>query len=397
MIIQPKTRGFICTTAHPLGCAEYVQEGINYIRQKGLIQNGPKKVLVIGASSGYGLASRLVAAFGCGSETIGVFFEKEAEEKKTATAGWYNTVAFEEKAKKEGLYTKSFNADAFSNETKESVAQTIQKDLGKVDLVIYSLASPRRTNPHTGRVAKSVLKPIGKDFKSKSINLEKGQFEIVTFSAATEEEIHQTITVMGGEDWELWIDCLKKYGVLAQGVKTVAYSYIGPEITRPIYRDGTIGKAKEHLEATAKKLDECLKKMGGRALVSVNKAIVTQSSSAIPFVPLYLILLMKIMKEKGLEEGPVEQVYRLFTSRLFAGRQIPVDQQGLIRMDDWEMRPDVQEEVRNYWMRLDEQNLDGLLDLKGYQEEFLKLFGFGFQKTDYSADVNPFIPIPSIQ
>lgn len=388
MIIQPKIRGFICTTAHPVGCAKYIQDQIDYVRNHGLMKNGPQKVLVIGASTGYGLASRVVAAFGCRAATIGVFLEKEAENSRTASAGWYNSVAFEQKAQKAGLYAKSLNVDAFSDEAKAAVIGFIKKDLGKVDLVVYSVAAPRRQHPKTGQIAKSVLKPIGASHTSMSLDVSTHTLETVTLPAATQEEIDQTISVMGGEDWEYWMDALEREKLLEEGVVTVAYSYIGPEITKSIYRNGTIGRAKDHLEATAHELDERMKKIRGRALISVNKALVTQSSSAIPVIPLYFVLLNKVMKEKGVYEDCIAQVHRLFSTRLYAGGPILVDEKGLIRMDDWEMRKDVQSQVRSNWEKLNDKNLDQFADMEGYHKEFLKLFGFGFEGVDYAADVD---------
>ncbi|MBI5415838.1 MAG: trans-2-enoyl-CoA reductase family protein [Candidatus Omnitrophica bacterium] len=390
MIIEPKIRGFICTTAHPVGCAWSVQEQIDYVCQHGKIAGGPRKVLVVGASTGYGLASRVVAAFGCGAGTIGVFFEKEAEPRRTASAGWYNAVAFERKAQQAGLYARSFNGDAFSDEIKQKVVEAIRKDLGQVDLILYSLASPRRQHPRTGQISKSVLKPIGNIYTGRSLDVTTDTLEPVTLPAATPDEIEQTVSVMGGEDWEYWIDALEKENLLAPGVRTVAYSYVGPEITRSIYRDGTIGKAKDHLEATARKLDERLRKYGGgRALVSVNKALVTQSSSAIPVIPLYFVLLNKVMKEKRVYEDCIAQIYRLFATRLYAGGPIPVDDKGLVRMDDLEMREDVQSAVCRNWEKLNDRNLAQIADLKGYHEEFLKLFGFGVNGVNYNVDVDP--------
>ncbi len=397
MIVQPKIRGFICTTAHPVGCAKHIQEQIDYVKKHKPVNQGPKKVLIIGSSTGYGLASRIVASFGgTKAATIGVFFEREAEAKRTATSGWYNMVAFEEKAKKEGIYAKSFNGDAFSDEIKQRVVEAVKKDLGKLDLIIYSLASPRRQNPKTGEVSKSVLKPIGASYTNRSLDVSINKLEMVTLPEATPDEIKQTIDVMGGEDWEEWINVLDKNNLLDAGVKTVAYSYIGPELTRAIYRNGTIGRAKDHLEATAKKLDERLKKKGGRAVVSVNKALVTQSSSAIPFIPLYFVLLKKVMKEKNIEEDCIQQIFRMFSTRLYTDSNIVVDQNGFIRMDDWEMRPDVQSAVQKVWDILNEQNYEQFSDIKGYQEDFLKLFGFGLKDVDYNADVDIDLKIPSI-
>ena len=395
MIIQPKIRGFICTTAHPVGCAQNVQEQIDYVKKQGKIDQGPRRVLVVGASTGYGLASRIVAAFGYGAATIGVFFEKEPEDKRTASAGWYNSVAFEQKARQGGLYAKSFNGDAFSDETKKKVVDAIKKDLGQVDLVIYSLASPRREHPRTGQVSKSTLKPIAQAYTGKTLDVTTNSLEPVTLPTATSEEIEQTVAVMGGEDWEYWIDVLEKNGLLTPGAMTVAYSYMGPELTRSIYREGTIGRAKDHLEATARRLDERLKKIKGRALVSVNKALVTQSSSAIPVIPLYFVLLNKVMKANGTYEDCIAQIYRLFTTRLYTGGPISVDEHGLVRVDDLELRADIQFEVNKRWEKLTNENLAQLADLTGYHEEFLRLFGFGLKDVDYRADVDHQQKLPS--
>lgn len=389
MIIQPKIRGFICTTAHPVGCEKSVQEQMGYVKTHPAIKNGPQKVLVIGASTGYGLASRIVAAFGCRAATIGVFFEKPAESKRTATAGWYNSVAFEKFSRAAGLYAKSINGDAFSDEIKKQVIDAIKKDLGFVDGIIYSLASPRRVHPKTGQIAKSVLKPKDIPYTNKSIDFEAGKITSVTLEVATEEEIRQTVSVMGGEDWEMWIDALSENNVLAPNAMTVAYSYIGPDVTKPVYRNGTIGAAKDHLEATAKKLDARLKQTGGQAFISVNKALVTQSSSAIPFIPLYFILLSKAMKKRGIYEGCIEQIYRLFAQRLYTGKAIPVDEEGRIRIDDLEMREDIQKEVNTLWQKVNTQNVKELADVDGHHRDFLRLFGFEFEGVDYSADANP--------
>ena len=397
MIIQPKVRGFICTTAHPLGCARNVEEQVEYVRSKGPITGGPKKVLVLGASNGYGLASRVTAAFGCNAATMGVFFERPAEPgKRTATAGWYNSTAFDAAARKVGLYSKSFNGDAFSDEVRKQVCDAIAKNLGQVDCVIYSLASPRRTEPKTGILYKSVLKPKGKPYTNKSIDFEKNQVTTVTLESATEQEIHDTIKVMGGEDWELWIEALRARKLLAPKAVTIAYSYIGPDVTTPVYRNGTIGAAKDHLEATAHKLDALLKKDGGRALVSVNKALVTQSSSAIPFIPLYFVLLMKVMKEKDVHENCIQQIYRLFAQRMYNGRpfgEVPVDEAGRVRIDDLEMRADVQAKVGKLWEIVSDGNVNQIADVKGYNDDFMHLFGFNFQGVDYNADVTPDIPL----
>lgn len=391
MIISPKIRGFICTTAHPDGCAAHVQEQIDYVKSKPALADSPKKVLVIGSSTGYGLASRIVPAFGGGAATIGVFFEKEGEENRTGTAGWYNSAAFEQAAAKEGLYARSFNGDAFSKEMKQQVIAAIKADLGQVDMVVYSLASPRRTDPDTGEVYKSVLKPTGETYTNKNLNTDKKEITSVTIEPATEDEIAQTVKVMGGEDWKLWIDALSAAGALAPGFKTVAYSYIGPELTWAIYTDGTIGRAKLHLEETAREMNAAHGE--GTAVVSVNKALVTQASSAIPVVPLYISILYKIMKAKGLHEGCIEQIHRLFAERYGAEGGPALDEKGRIRIDDWEMRPDVQAEVEEIWNKITTENIDELSDFAGYQQEFYRLFGFGLPGVDYTADTDPVRPL----
>lgn len=393
MIIQPKIRGFICTTAHPVGCAKHVKEQIQYVQSKPPITGGPKKVLIIGSSTGYGLASRIVAAFGGGAATMGVFFEKPSDGKRTATAGWYNTVAFDAEAKAKGLYAKSFNGDAFSHVMRQEVIEAIKKDLGQIDCVIYSLASPRRADPDRPEMLyKSVLKPKGKPYTNKSYDFEKNKLVDITLEAANDEEIAHTIKVMGGEDWSLWIRALEQAGVLAPQAVTVAYSYIGPQVTYAVYRNGTIGAAKDHLEATARMMDQRMKAKGGRAFVSVNKALVTQSSSAIPFIPLYFVLLMKVMKAKNLHEDCIHQIYRLFADRLYNHRplnNVDVDEEGRIRVDDWEMREDVQAEVEALWSKVSEENIHAIADIEGYNKDFLKLFGFGLTGVDYAEDVEP--------
>ena len=394
MIISPKIRGFICTTAHPDGCAAHVQEQIDYVKSQPRLENAPKRVLVVGASTGYGLASRIVPAFGGGAATVGVFFEKEPTEKKTASAGWYNTAAFEEAAAKEGLYARSFNGDAFSNEMKQQVIEAIKADLGQVDMIVYSLASPRRVDPNTGEVYKSVLKPTGTTFTNKNLNTDKKEIETVSIEPANEEEIAQTIKVMGGEDWQLWIDAMAEAGVLAEGFKTVAYSYIGPELTWAIYTDGTIGRAKVHLEETAKAMNSLFG--AATAVVSVNKALVTQASSAIPVVPLYISLLYKVMKAKGLHEGCIEQIQRLFADHYGAPEGPKLDEKGRIRIDDWEMRDDVQSEVVGVWDKVTTETIDEVSDFAGYQKEFYRLFGFGLAGVNYEAEANPLRPIPSV-
>lgn len=389
MLIRPKIRGFICITAHPEGCSAHVREQADYVKSKGSIALGPKKVLVIGSSTGYGLSSRIMAAFGSGAATIGLFFEKPAEEDRTGSAGWYNSVAFEQQAHAAGLYAKSLNGDAFSDDIKKQAIELIKKDLGSVDLVVYSLASPRRTNPRSGLTSKSCLKPIGASYSAKTLDTDRELVNDITIEPASEQEILDTAAVMGGEDWQWWIDALAEAGVLAPNAQTVAYSYIGPELTFPIYRNGTIGKAKEHLESTAKVLHERLSKTGGAAYVSVNKALVTQASSAIPVVPLYISLLYKVMKEKGLHEGCIEQIQRLFAERLYNNADVQLDSGGRIRIDDWEMKPEIQSAVAKLWPTVTTENLKSISDFEGYQKEFLKLFGFGLPGVDYEAEADP--------
>lgn len=394
MIIAPRIRGFICTTAHPDGCAAHVRQQIDYVRSHGPLANAPKRVLVIGSSTGYGLASRIVPAFGGGAATIGVFFEKEGTADKTGSAGWYNSAAFEEEAAKAGIYAKSFNGDAFSDEMKAKVIAAIQADLGTVDMIVYSLASPRRTDPKTGEVYKSVLKPTGGTYTNKNLNTDKKLVEPVTIEPASQEEILHTTKVMGGEDWQLWMDALAAAGVLADGFRTVAYSYIGPKLTWPIYTDGTIGRAKQHLEETAAAMNA---RFGdGTAVVSVNKALVTQASSAIPVVPLYISILYKAMKARGTHEGCIEQIHRLFATQYGAPNGPTLDEHGRIRIDDWEMRDDVQAEVAKVWDEITTESIDELSDFAGYQKEFLRLFGFGLEGINYQAEANPLRPIPSI-
>jgi enoyl-[acyl-carrier protein] reductase/trans-2-enoyl-CoA reductase (NAD+) len=395
MIIKPKIRGFICTTAHPDGCAAHVREQIEFVRSKGALNDMPKRVLVIGSSTGYGLASRIVPAFAGGAATLGIFFEKEGEADRTGTAGWYNSVAFEKEARAAGLYAKSINGDAFSDAIKEQAIATIKADLGQVDAVIYSLASPRRTHPKTGVTHKSTLKPIGKTYTNKTVDTDKGTVSEISIGPANEQEIADTVAVMGGEDWEMWIDALEKAGVLADGATTVAYSYIGPDLTWDIYRHGTIGSAKEDLEATAKRLTQRLGAKGGRALVSVNKALVTQASSAIPVVPLYISLLYRVMKAKGTHEGCIEQIQRLFAERLANGASPQLDEAGRVRIDDWEMREEIQKAVAELWPKVSTENLAELSDIAGYRTEFLKLFGFGLPGVNYDAETDPLAPLPS--
>lgn len=392
MLIQPKIRGFICTTAHPAGCQQVVNDQVEYIKSKGQF-SGPKNVLVIGASTGYGLASRIAATFGSGAKTIGVFYEKEADEKRTASAGWYNSAAFEKIAHRENYYAKSINGDAFSHDIKRRTIELIRQDLGQIDLIIYSLASPRRVHPDTAQVFSSALKPIGQAYTSKTVDAFRGEVKDVTLDAATDQDIAETIAVMGGEDWEMWIDLLSKENLLAEGVTAVAYSYIGPELTYPIYKDGTIGKAKEHLLASAHKINTKLKPLHGRALISVNKALVTQASAAIPVVPLYISLLYKVMKEKGVHEGCIEQISRLFREHLYSGKVLVLDQQGQIRLDDLEMRADVQQEIAALWPQVTTENLKTLTDIEGYRREFYRLFGFEAKGIDYDSEVDPHVQI----
>ncbi len=396
MIIEPRMRGFICLTAHPDGCAQNVKNQIEYVKSKGKI-NGAKRVLVIGASTGFGLASRITSAFGCDAATIGVFFEKEPSAGKTATPGWYNSAAFEEEATKVGLYAKSINGDAFSKEVKQQTIDLIKNDLGQVDLVIYSLASPVRLHPETGVLHRSVLKPIGSTFTNKTVDFHTGIVSDVTIEPATQEDIDNTVVVMGGEDWSMWMDAMKEAGVLANGVMTVAYSYIGPEVTEAVYRKGTIGRAKDHLEATAFEIAKDLKSINGKAFVSVNKALVTQASSAIPVVPLYMSLLFKIMKKDGSHEGCIEQMQRLYSDRLYNGSEIPTDDKGRIRIDDWEMRQVYQDEIAELWKSISTETLEENGDLVGYKNDFLNLFGFGFDAIDYEAEANELKMIASIK
>ena len=389
-------RGFICLTAHPKGCEQNVKNQIEYVKSKGKI-NGPKRVLVIGASTGFGLASRITSAFGSDAATIGVFFEKEPSEGKTASPGWYNSAAFEVEAHKAGLYAKSINGDAFSNEVKQQTIDMIKADLGQVDLIIYSLASPVRQHPVTGVLHRSTLKPIGNTFTNKTVDFHTGNVTSVSIEPANEEDIANTVVVMGGEDWAMWMDALKGAGVLAEGATTIAYSYIGPEVTEAVYRKGTIGRAKDHLEATAFEITEKLKDINGKGYVSVNKALVTQASSAIPVIPLYISLLYKIMKAEGIHEGCIEQIQRLYADRLYTGNAVPTDDKGRIRIDDWEMRTDVQEKIAKLWGESTTETLVELGDLAGYKQDFLNLFGFGFDGVDYQADTNEMIMVPSIK
>ena len=395
VVLKPRVRGFICLTAHPEGCAAHIREQIAHVKSRPPLKGGPKSVLVLGSSTGYGLASRISAAFGSGAATLGVAFERPGEGDKPASPGWYNTVAFHDEARKAGLKAFYLNGDAFSNEMKAQVVDLIKSRMpgGKVDLVVYSLASPRRTDPRTGETHKSVLKPVGQAFHAKNLDTDRKVVNEVSLEAATPEDVANTVKVMGGEDWELWMEALDAAGVLAEGAQTVAYSYIGPQVTWPIYKDGTIGKAKEDLEKAGARIDAILKLRRGRAFVSVNKAVVTQASSAIPVVPLYISLLFKVMKAKGTHEGCVEQIQRLFERQMYNGNALEFDDAGRVRLDDWEMAPDVQKAVFDLWPAVTTETLDAHGDFAGYQSDFLKLFGFGLAGVDYEAPTETERPI----
>ncbi|WP_322924106.1 enoyl-ACP reductase FabV [Paenibacillus campi] len=388
MIIKPRTRGFICTTAHPVGCARQVQEQIEYVKSQPAIK-GPRNVLVIGASTGYGLSARVVAAFGAGANTIGVYRDGSSVKGRTASAGWYNSAAFEQAAEEAGLKSYSVIGDAFTNELKANTVAAIRQQFGKVDMVIYSVAAPRRTDPNTGETYTSTLKPIGETYTNKTVNFHTGEVSDISIEPATPEEIEATVRVMGGDDWKAWIDALSAGDVLTDDVVTVAFSYIGSTITQAIYRQGSIGQAKDHLEATAREMNEQLSAKGGHAYVAVCKALVTQSSSAIPVVPLYMSALYKVMKAKDIHEGCIEQMYRMFADRLYNGGDTPVDEKDRLRLDDWEMRDDVQAEVATIWNQLSTENVYELTDLEGYRQEFFQLFGFETDGVDYEADVDP--------
>lgn len=390
MIIKPKIRGFICTTTHPVGCEANVKEQIAYTKAQGPIKNAPKRVLVVGSSSGYGLSSRITAAFGGGAATIGVFFEKPGTDKKPGTAGFYNAAAFDKLAHEAGLYAKSLNGDAFSHQAKQKAIELIKQDLGQIDMVVYSLASPVRKLPETGELIRSSLKPIGQTYTATAVDTNKDIIIEASVEPATEQEIADTVTVMGGQDWELWIHALAEAGVLAQGCKTVAYSYIGTELTWPIYWDGALGKAKMDLDRAASALNEQLSVLGGTANVAVLKSVVTQASSAIPVMPLYIAMVFKKMREQGVHEGCIEQIYRMFSQRLYKedGSAPEVDEQNRLRLDDWELRDDIQKHCRELWPQITTENLKELTDYVEYKEEFLKLFGFGVDGVDYEADVD---------
>lgn len=390
MIIKPKVRGFICINAHPQGCAANVQEQIAFTRAQGPVAGGPKNVLILGCSTGYGLSSRIAAAFGSGASTLGVCFEKPPTESKTGSAGYYNTAAFHEAAAEAGLLAHTINGDAFSSACKDDVIARLKNSMGPVDLVVYSLAAPRRTDPVTGEVYSSVLKPIGKAYTAKNLNTDTHKIAPVSVEPASAEEIAATVKVMGGEDWELWIAALAQEGLLASGCKTVAYTYLGDKLTWPIYGHATIGKAKEDLDRAAKAISEKLAGINGDARVAVLKAVVTQASSAIPVMPLYLSILFKVMKEDGSHEGCMEQIQRLFTECLYTNAP-RLDAAGRLRVDEKELNPSVQQRVEALWEQVDESNLFELTDFAGYNSEFLKLFGFGVKSVDYDAETSPLV------
>lgn len=397
MMIEPKVRGFICTTAHPVGCYENVKQQIQTVKSKPALKIKPPHVLVIGASTGYGLAARIAATYAGSAKTIGVFFEKPASEKRTATAGWYNTAAFEKMAHEDGYYAKSINGDAFSDEIKMQTINLIRRDLRKIDCVIYSLASPRRIHPDTKTILSSTLKPVDDIYRNKTVDPLTGMVSEIAIEPATQEEIAQTVAVMGGEDWQRWIDMLKNEDVLSDDAVTCAFSYVGPVLTHPIYKNGTIGHAKDHLLKTAYTLDKALRATGGRAFVSVNKALVTQASSAIPVVPLYISILFKLMKEKDTHEGCIEQMYRLLHDFVYSGKAIPVDEEQRVRLDDLEMQPDIQQKIEAIWKSVSSSNINQLTDLAGYKHDFYRLFGFEVNGVNYSADVDPQVKIESIE
>ncbi|MBL8112013.1 MAG: trans-2-enoyl-CoA reductase family protein [Acidobacteria bacterium] len=395
MIIQPRVRGFMCVTTHPAGCAANVREQVAFVKGRPPLENGPRKALVIGASTGYGLASRISAAFGARAATLGLFFEREGAPGKSGSPGWYNSAEFTRLAVEEGLYAKNLNGDAFSDAVKEKTIETIRRDLGQVDLVVYSLASPRRQHPKTGVLHTSSLRPVGKDVVLRGLDTDKEIVKEVSIPAATQDEIDDTVAVMGGEDWEMWIDALDAAGVLASGARTTAYTYVGEKITWDIYWNGTIGAAKQDLDKRVLAIREKLARTGGDARVSVLKAVVTQASSAIPVMPLYLSLLFKVMKEQGTHEGCIEQVDALFRDSLYGPSPI-LDTEGRLRADGHEMRPEVQDGVTELWSRVSTENLGELADFPAYKSEFLRLFGFGIDGVDYGADVDPVVPMPGL-
>lgn len=395
MVIQPKIRGFICTNAHPMGCAENVNQQISYVKQQGPVANGPKNVLIIGASTGYGLASRITAAFGSGANTLGIFFEKAPTDSKTGSAGWYNTAAFEQAAEAEGLWNKHLNGDAFTDELKAEAINLIRSEMGKIDLVVYSLAAPRRKDPVSGEVYSSVLKPIGQAYTAKTLNTTKREIEDISVEPANDDEIFNTVKVMGGEDWERWLDQLHGAGVLAENCQTVAYTYIGKKLTWPIYGKATIGRAKEDLDRAAGAIRTKLDDVKAKAYVASLKALVTQASSAIPIMPLYISLLYRVMKQQGTHEGCIEQISGLFRQGLYSSAPI-LDDAGRLRMDGKELSDQVQDNVAALWDQVTTETIDSLTDYHGYHSEFLHLFGFGFDGVDYLADVSPAVPLANL-
>lgn len=395
MIIKPKIRGFMCVTAHPVGCEANVKEQIDYVKAKGAVAGGPKKVLVIGASTGYGLAARITAAFGCGAATLGLFYERAGEETRLGSAGWYNSAAFHKFAEAEGLYAKSINGDAYSDEIKQKTIEVIKQDLGQVDLVIYSLASPRRKHPKTGEIFNSTLKPIGAPLTQRGLDTDKVVIKTVTLEAATQDDIDQTVAVMGGEDWQMWIDALDEAGVLAPGAKTTAFTYVGEKVTRAIYWNGTIGAAKQDLDKKVLDIRKKLAAKGGDARVSVLKAVVTQASSAIPVMPLYLSTLFMVMKARGTHEGCIEQIYTLYKDNLY-GPTPTMDADGRLRTDYAELDLEVQAEVEKNWDIIENDTISTMTDFPSYKHEFMRLFGFDIAGVDYEADVDPVVPIANV-
>jgi enoyl-[acyl-carrier protein] reductase/trans-2-enoyl-CoA reductase (NAD+) len=388
MIIEPRIRNNICVNAHPLGCAAQVKAQIDYVKLRDKVDS-PKRVLVLGASNGYGLAARIVSTFSSGASTIGVGLEKSGTAHRTATAGWYNIESFKREALKEGYPAWNINGDAFSEDTKSEVIKLIENHLGQIDLLVYSIAAPRKMDPVSGELYSSVIKPIKQQFTAKTLDFLNGKVSEIAAEPATAEEIDHTIKVMGGEDWKLWIKQLSNHGLLADHFLTIAFSYIGSHYTKAIYRDGTMGRAKKDLEKKAIQIDNLLAPIDGSAIISVNKALITRASAVIPAVPLYIALLYKIMKEKKLHEGCIQQMYRLYHDLLFSGSPPKVDNKGRLRLDDWEMREDVQKEVAKLWEGATTENLKNVADIKGLREEFLRHHGFGMSGVDYTRDIQP--------
>ncbi len=387
MIVKPRIRGFICTTAHPTGCRAHVDAQIATVEARGRFP-GTRNALVLGCSGGFGLASRIVAGFGCGADTVGVSFEKAPGPKRTATAGWYNNRAFEDAAKARGRLALTFDGDAFADETRERVIAAISENMGQIDLLVYSLAAPVRTNPRTGAQFRSAIKPLGEPLAVKSLDVNKGEVREIVLPPADEDETTATVQVMGGEDWEWWIDALLEADALAPGFKTVAYSYLGSDLTARIYREGTLGRAKADVDRAAAAIQARLGDIGGEARVAVLKAIVSQASTAIPVVPLYMSILFRVMREQGSHESSIEHIDRLFRDGLY-GDAIGRDEVGRLRADARELAAAVQTEVRRRWDVVDSDNIGALSDLGQFRDEFLALFGFGFDGVDYEADVDP--------